>query len=66
MPFARSSRECSGGRHLAGQEQRQATIVSGDDEFIEVKEEPAKIKVTAKKKPMATHDEATAEPMRLS
>jgi small subunit ribosomal protein S2 len=47
---------------LAGQEQRQATIVSGDDEFIEVKEEPAKIKVTAKKKPMATHDEATAEP----
>ena len=47
---------------LAGQEQRQATIVSGDDEFIEVKEEPAKIKVTAKKKPMAVHDEATAEP----
>ncbi len=47
---------------LAGQEQRQATIVSGDDEFIEVKEEPAKIKVTAKKKPMAAHDEATAEP----
>ncbi len=47
---------------LAGQEQRQATIVSGDDEFIEVKEEPAKIKVTAKKKPMAGHDEATAEP----
>ena len=47
---------------LAGQEQRQATIVSGDDEFIEVKEEPAKIKVTAKKKPMAAHDEATVEP----
>src|SRR3989344_5639626 len=47
---------------LAGQEQRQATIVSADDEFIEVKEEPAKIKVTAKKKPIAVHDEATAEP----
>jgi uncharacterized protein YcbX len=47
---------------LAGQEQRQATIVSGDDEFIEVKEEPAKIKVIAKKKPMAAHDEATADP----
>jgi len=47
---------------LAGHKQRQATIVSADDEFIEVKEEPAKIKVTAKKKPMATHDEATAEP----
>ena len=47
---------------LAGQEQRQATIVSGDDEFIEVREEPAKIKVIAKKKPMAVHDEATADP----
>jgi small subunit ribosomal protein S2 len=47
---------------LAGQEQRQATIVSGDDEFIEVKEEPAKIKVIAKKKPMVAHAEATAEP----
>ncbi len=47
---------------LAGQEQRQANIVSGDDEFIEVKEEPAKIRVTAKKKPMAGHDEATADP----
>jgi small subunit ribosomal protein S2 len=47
---------------LAGQEQRQATIVSGDDEFIEVKEEPAKIKVIAKKKPMTVHDEATSGP----
>jgi small subunit ribosomal protein S2 len=47
---------------LAGQEQRQATIVSGDDEFVEVKEEPAKIKVTARKKPTATHDEEAAEP----
>jgi small subunit ribosomal protein S2 len=47
---------------LAGQEQRQATIVSGDDEFIEVKEEPAKIKVIAKKKPMVVHDEATGDP----
>ncbi|MHB8729063.1 MAG: 30S ribosomal protein S2 [Sulfuricaulis sp.] len=35
---------------LEGEEQRQATLVAGDDEFIEVKEEPAKIKIIAKKK----------------
>ena len=45
---------------LAGQEQRQATIVSGDDEFIEVKEEPAKIKVTARKKAVAAPREEAA------
>ena len=38
---------------LAGREQRQATLISGDDEFIEVKEEPAKIKIVARKKPAA-------------
>jgi len=48
---------------LAGQEQRQATIVSGDDEFIEVKEEPAKIKVTARKKAVAApREESAVEP----
>jgi len=48
---------------LAGQEQRQATIVAGDDEFIEVKEEPAKIKVTARKKAVAApREESPAEP----
>ena len=47
---------------LVGQEQRQATIVSGDDEFIEVKEEPAKIKVTARKKAAVPREEPTDEP----
>ena len=45
---------------LIGKEQRQAALVSGDEEFIEVKEEPAKIKVVAKKKP-AMADEAAPE-----
>ena len=45
---------------LIGKEQRQATLVSGDEEFIEVKEEPAKIKVVARKKP-AMADEAAPE-----
>jgi small subunit ribosomal protein S2 len=45
---------------LVGREQHQATIVSGDDEFVEVKEEPAKIKIVAKKK-MAAPQEAASE-----
>ncbi len=45
---------------LVGHEQRQEAIVSSDDEFVEVKEEPAKIKVVARKKPaMAPHEETT-------
>lgn len=48
---------------IVGNEQRQVSLVSGDDEFIEVKEEPAKIKVTAKKKPaVAPREESTVEP----
>jgi len=35
---------------LVGREQHQAALISGDDEFIEVKEEPSKIKVVSKKK----------------
>lgn len=45
---------------LLGHEQRQAAIVSGDDEFVEVSEEPAKVKVTARKKPPAK-ETASAE-----
>ena len=45
---------------LIGKEQRQAALVSGDEEFVEVKEEPAKIKVVARKKP-AMADEAAPE-----
>ena len=48
---------------IVGNEQRQVSLVSGDDEFIEVKEEPAKIKVIAKKKPtVAPREEPTVEP----
>ncbi|MBI3545236.1 MAG: 30S ribosomal protein S2 [Gammaproteobacteria bacterium] len=46
---------------LLGREKRQETLVASDDEFIEVKEEPAKIKVMAKKKPMAHDDAVGAE-----
>jgi len=46
---------------LAGREQHQAAIVSGDDEFIEVKEEPAKVKVVARKKIAAAPAEAAPE-----
>ena len=42
---------------IAGQAQRQENLVAADDEFIEVKEEPAKIKVIAKKKPAVTASE---------
>jgi len=46
---------------LAGQEQRQLTIVSGDDDFVEIKEEPATVKVVAKKKtPVAPTEEIAA------
>ncbi|MBI5783366.1 MAG: 30S ribosomal protein S2 [Gammaproteobacteria bacterium] len=45
---------------LVGREQHQVAIVSGDDEFIEVKEEPARIKVVARKK-MAAPQEAVSE-----
>jgi small subunit ribosomal protein S2 len=38
---------------LAGREQHQAAIVSGDDEFIEVKDEQPKVKITARKKTAA-------------
>jgi len=47
---------------IAGQAQRQENLVAADDEFIEVKEEPAKIKVIAKKKPaMAASEEGATE-----
>ncbi len=46
---------------LRGREKRQENLVTSDDEFVEVKEEPAKIKVTAKKKPMGAHDDAGAD-----
>jgi small subunit ribosomal protein S2 len=46
---------------LVGREQHQAAIVSGDDEFIEVKEEPAKVKVVARKKVASTPAEAAPE-----
>jgi small subunit ribosomal protein S2 len=47
---------------IAGQAQRQEALVAADEEFIEVKEEPAKIKVVAKKKPaMAASEESAAE-----
>ena len=56
---------------LVGRERYQATLVSGDDEFIEVKEEPVKVKIVARKK-IATSpetapgdvavDEATEKP----
>ena len=47
---------------IAGQAQRQENLVAGDDEFIEVKEEPSKIKVVAKKKPaMATPEEGAVD-----
>jgi small subunit ribosomal protein S2 len=43
---------------LAGQEQRQLTIVSGDDDFVEIKEEPIAVKIVAKKKtPVAPTEE---------
>ncbi len=45
---------------LVGKEQRQAALVSGDEEFVEVKEEPAKIKVVAKKKPAMAEEAAPA------
>jgi len=47
---------------IAGQAQRQENLVAADDEFIEVKEEPAKIKIVAKKKPaMAAPEEGAVE-----
>jgi small subunit ribosomal protein S2 len=46
---------------LVGREQHQAAIVSGDDEFIEVKEEPAKVKVVARKKVTSAPAEAAPE-----
>ena len=46
---------------LVGRERHQAAIVSGDDEFVEVKEEPAKIKVVAKKKLVAPSEIASDE-----
>ncbi|BAV33943.1 30S ribosomal protein S2 [Sulfuricaulis limicola] len=46
---------------LAGREQHQAAIVSGDDEFIEVKEEPARVKVVARKKMASAPAEAAPE-----
>ncbi len=46
---------------LAGREQHQAAIVSGDDEFIEVKEEPTKVKVVARKKMASAPAEAAPE-----
>ncbi len=47
---------------IAGQAQRQEALISSDEEFIEVKEEPAKIKVVAKKKPaMVASEEGAAE-----
>jgi small subunit ribosomal protein S2 len=46
---------------LAGREQHQAAIVSGDDEFIEVKEEPAKVKIVARKKMTSAPAEAAPE-----
>jgi small subunit ribosomal protein S2 len=46
---------------LVGREQHQAAIVSGDDEFIEVKEEPAKVKVVARKKMASAPAEAAPE-----
>jgi small subunit ribosomal protein S2 len=46
---------------LVGREQHQAAIVSGDDEFIEVKEEPARVKVVAKKKMATAPAEAAPE-----
>ena len=47
---------------IAGQAQRQEALISSDEEFIEVKEEPAKIKVVAKKKPaMAASEEGAPE-----
>ena len=50
---------------LAGQAQRQTALISGDEEFIEVKDEPAKvevakIKVLAKKKAVS-HTDADGE-----
>jgi len=45
---------------IAGQAQRQENLVAADDEFIEVKEEPAKIKVIAKKKPAVAASEEGA------
>jgi small subunit ribosomal protein S2 len=47
---------------IAGQAQRQENLVAGDDEFIEVKEEPSKIKVVARKKPaIAISEEGVTE-----
>ena len=46
---------------LVGREQHQAALVSGDDEFVEVKEEPAKIKVVSKKKIAAPQEAAPEE-----
>ena len=47
---------------IAGQAQRQESLVASDDEFIEVKEEPSKIKIVAKKKPaMAEPEEAAVD-----
>ena len=54
---------------LVGRERHQATIVSGDDEFIEVKDEQPKVKITARKKTAAvtpteavTEEETSEEP----
>ena len=44
---------------LVGLEQRQATLNSSNDEFVEVQEEPAKIKVVARKKPVHALSEET-------
>jgi small subunit ribosomal protein S2 len=46
---------------LVGREQHQAAIVSGDDEFIEVKEEPARVKIVAKKKIASAQAETAPE-----
>ncbi len=45
---------------LIGEEKRQESIVSADDEFVEVKDEPSKIKVTARKKTVAAREESPA------
>lgn len=46
---------------LVGREQHQTALVSGDDEFVEVKEEPTKVKVVARKKTVPSPAEAAPE-----
>ena len=59
-PYLTSITQAAADAILIGEEKRQESIVSADDEFVEVKEEPSRIKVTARKKAVAAREESPA------